>query len=128
MRRDLISAAAAGLSLFFAGCAATPPPASPSAPVAMRRPVTAPPGLQAVMGRDARTLEAQFGKPALDIREGTARKLQFASASCVMDAYLYPPASGAEPVVAHIDTRLPDGRDTDRAACVSELTQQGPAR
>ena len=129
MRRDLIPLAAAGFSLFAVGCTATTPPVTPVATASIPRPAAAPPAdVQALMGRDARTLEAQFGKPALDVREGTARKLQFAGASCVMDAYLYPPQSGAEPVVTHIDTRLPDGRDTDRASCVSALTRQGAAR
>jgi hypothetical protein len=42
----------------------------------------------------------------------------------VLDAYLYPPRRGAEPVVAHVDTRLPDGRDTDKAACVEALSRR----
>ena len=74
------------------------------------------------MGRDAGALEAQFGRPGLDVREGSARKLQFANQTCVLDAYLYPPRQGAEPVVTHVDARLPDGRDTDRAGCVASLS------
>ena len=35
--------------------------------------------------------DAQFGTPDLDVREGTARKLQFLGPACVLDAYLYPP-------------------------------------
>ena len=48
------------------------------------------------MGKDARTLEGLFGPPDLDVREGPARKLQYASSVCVLDAYLYPPAQGRE--------------------------------
>jgi hypothetical protein len=80
-------------------------------------------GLESVIGRTARTLETQFGRPALDIREGTARKLQYSSAVCVLDAYLYPPAAGGEPIVTHVDARLPDGRDIDRASCAQALVQ-----
>jgi hypothetical protein len=80
-------------------------------------------GLESVIGRTARTLETQFGRPALDIREGAARKLQYSSAVCVLDAYLYPPAAGGEPIVTHVDARLPDGRDIDRASCAQALVQ-----
>jgi hypothetical protein len=78
-------------------------------------------GLENVIGRNARFLETQFGKPELDVREGTARKLQFAAPACVLDAYLYPRAAGSEPIVTHVDARLPDGRDIDRASCVAAL-------
>jgi hypothetical protein len=78
-------------------------------------------GLENVIGRNARFLETQFGKPELDVREGTARKLQFAAPACVLDAYLYPRAAGSEPIVTHVDARLPDGRDLDRASCVAAL-------
>jgi hypothetical protein len=81
-------------------------------------------GLENVLGRTARMLEAQFGKPALDVREGPARKLQFAGAACVLDAYLYPPKGGGEPIVTHVDARLRDGRDLDRASCVAALTRR----
>ena len=74
------------------------------------------------MGSNVAALQAQFGRPELDVREGSARKLQFANPNCVLDAYLYPPSQGAEAVVTHIDTRLPDGRDTDRAACIASFS------
>jgi hypothetical protein len=85
-------------------------------------------GQETVLGRDARTLVGQFGEPDLDVREGTARKLQFAGPACVLDAYLYPRAGGGEPVVTHIDARLPDGRDMDRASCIAALSQRRQAR
>jgi hypothetical protein len=69
-----------------------------------------------------------FGKADLDVREGAARKLQFASPACVLDTYLYPPAAGGEPIVTHIDARLPDGRDFDRASCVAALQAQRATR
>jgi hypothetical protein len=80
-------------------------------------------GLESVLGRTARLLETQFGRPDLDIREGPARKLQFSAPACVLDAYLYPPAAGGEPIVTHVDARLPDGRDFDRASCVAAIVQ-----
>jgi hypothetical protein len=83
--------------------------------------VATPTGLEGVMGRPAAALTTQFGTPELDVREGEARKLQFAGAACVLDAYLYPTATGGEPIVTHVDARLPDGRDMDRASCVAAL-------
>jgi hypothetical protein len=72
------------------------------------------------MGRTASALINSFGQPDLDVREGSARKLQFSNETCVLDAYLYP-RSGGDPVVTHVDARLPDGRDVDRASCVAAL-------
>ena len=116
------------LSLLLASCAATPAPrpaaaAAPSAP-----PPVSPAGLQAVIGRTAAVLAAQFGKADLDVREGSARKLQFVGPACVLDTYLYPPAGGGEPIVTHVDARLPDGRDMDRASCVAALSRREEAR
>jgi hypothetical protein len=81
-------------------------------------------GLDDVIGRDARALAALLGNAALDVREGPARKLQFLGPSCVLDAYLYPPRGGGEPVVTHVDARLPDGRETDRNACIGALSRR----
>ena len=69
-------------------------------------------------------LSRLFGNPGLDIREGDARKLQFLGPACVLDLYLYPSRRGAEPVVTHVDARLPDGRDMDRASCVAALSRR----
>lgn len=117
---------ALGLFLVLAGCVA---PTATEAPV---RP-TAPPtfsivGLESVMGRTARALEAEFGQPDLDIREGNARKLQFSGPACVLDAYLYPASRGGDPVVTYVDARLPDGRDFDRASCVAALIAKEETR
>ncbi|MEA2207391.1 MAG: hypothetical protein QOE77_4167 [Blastocatellia bacterium] len=81
-------------------------------------------GLDDVMGHDARALVALFGNAALDVREGPARKLQFLGPACVLDAYLYPPRGGGEPLVTHVDARLPDGRDTDRGGCIATLSRR----
>lgn len=79
-------------------------------------------GLGSVLGADADALVRQFGPPRLDIREGDARKLQWEGSSCILDAYLYPGDHGAHtPVATYVDARRSDGRDIDRAACVSAL-------
>jgi hypothetical protein len=120
-----IRTSAIGLVFLAAGCASSeggkPAPAvhiQPPAPPVYR--VT---GLETVIGRTARYLEAEFGKPDLDIREGQARKLQFSGPACVLDAYLYPARGGGEPIVTYVDARLPDGRDFDRASCVAALSR-----
>lgn len=108
------------------------PGCGPSGPV---RPATTPPppiraeaGLDRVLGRDARALMALFGTPDQDVREESARKLQYASGVCVLDAYLYPPGPGREPVVTHVDARLPTGEDIDRASCIAALSRRREAR
>ena len=108
------------IALSGCGEVAGPPPAT-----AARR---APPALTAptlqVIGSEARTLIAQFGAPALDQREGPARKLQFRGPACVLDAYVYPSANGGPPRVTWIDTRGPQGNDMDRASCVAALSRR----
>jgi hypothetical protein len=108
----------------LAGCvapAAEAPPVAPAARAAVG-------GVDGVIGHTARTLIAQLGQPDLEWREGPARKLQFLGPACVLDAYLYPPRSGAEPVVTHVDARQPDGREMDRASCVAALSARAPIR
>jgi hypothetical protein len=103
----------------------TPKPAAPT-PV-VRPPTYSRLGLEGVMGKTATTLQAEFGRPDLDVQEGNARKLQFGGAICVLDAYLYPPPRGGEAVVTYIDARQPDGRDMDRASCVAALSRRPEA-
>jgi len=106
------------LLLTMSGCAAIPataPAVIPSPPAsAYGKPVQ-------VIGMDAKRLIAAFGQPRLDIRERSARKLQFTNGKCVLDAYLYTPAKGKEPAVTYADARLPDGRDTDVGVCAMGL-------
>ena len=84
-------------------------------------------GLERVIGQDAAGLARLFGQADADIREGTARKLQFASGICVLDAYLYP--KGADGLrVTYLDARQPDGSPIDRASCVAALTRREGAR
>lgn len=77
-------------------------------------------GVDKVQGQSGQTLISRFGTPRLDVREGPARKLQFAGPICVLDAYLYPKGRG-EAVVTHIDTRQRDGKPIDQASCIAAL-------
>jgi hypothetical protein len=117
--------AALGL-LAVAGCVSseTAAPVHPRAALPPPAPRYNPVGLEGVIGRTAKFLETGFGKPSLDIREGPARKLQFAGAACVLDVYLYPPKGGGDPIVTYVDARRPDGADFDRASCVAALERR----
>ena len=137
----MIRLSIAMFALLLAGCATTAPPTKP-APVSAKPALTKPaptrvrparkpppsavaqvvPGVEGVIGNDAAGLIRQFGPPRLDVVEGDARKLQFSGTACVLDAYLYPPLAGKEPLATYIDARRPsDGQDVDRAACIAAL-------
>ena len=116
--------AAAGAILGLSGCVATggtPPKVGP-----VSHPYTSV-GLERVLGQNAAALVHLFGQPDADFREGTARKLQFQSDFCVLDAYLYPKGS-APAVVTYLDAREPDGSNIDRASCVAALTRRSGGR
>lgn len=133
------SLVALGVTAVLAGCVSAPKPAS--APVVTRPPpqtsgpVAAPssqgfiaptvmrmPGLESVIGADARRLTEEFGAPRLTVPEGDAVKLQFSGPSCVLDVFLYPLRPGGQPVATHVEARrASDGQDVDRAACVAAL-------
>lgn len=103
-----------------------PPPRAGYVPVPSQRPAPGPAApmpanLAAIQGATAPRLIARFGKPQLDVSEGTARKLQFSGPICVLDTYLYPQSRG-EPVVTHVDARQRDGRPIDEASCVAALS------
>jgi hypothetical protein len=129
MKRGIFFMAAAAASLTLAGCASSGSRPAPAARAdASPPPVAAPRGTDQrrdlVVGRNAASIIALFGQPALDVQEGIARKLQFSGPGCVLDAYLYPPRERGEAVVTHVDARSPDGRDADRAACIAALRRR----
>ena len=124
MRLQMGALLLAGAAL--AGCVR--PVAEASRPATPPHPAYSMTGLESVIGSTARALVAQFGRPDLELREGNARKLQFLAPACVLDAYLYPPRGGGEPVVTHVDARLPDGREMDRSSCVAALSARQQTR
>lgn len=117
--------ALAVLPLLALAACATRPVAAPgriAAPVPIPRAYPTL-GLERVMGQTARDLTTLFGAADADVAEGAARKLQFGSRICVLDAYLYP-GGGGEPVVTHVDARQRDGSAIDRASCVAALSRR----
>lgn len=120
--RYLLSLAPA---LLLAACTTTgTPKGAPSAEKPMNLHEA---GLERVMGKTAAQLVALFGAADLDGHEGQARRLQFVGPACVLDAYLFPPKPGAEPVVTYVDARLPAGDDIDRASCIASLSRRAAA-
>lgn len=110
------------LLILLAGCGGTtaPPPVVRAAPIPVPQPGMA--ALTTVMGASANALIGQFGRPQLDISEGSARKLQFAGPICVLDAYLYPPKSGrGDATVTFAETRQRDGKPIDQSSCAAAL-------
>ncbi|MEG3176277.1 hypothetical protein U1872_08560 [Sphingomonas sp. RB3P16] len=113
----LFGAILVGLAL--SGCVASGATTTTARPPIIPIP-TGTAGLGGVIGATAAGLTSLLGPPAADIREGTARKLQFTNATCVLDAYLYP-GTRSEPVVTYLDARQTDGSPIDRASCVGAL-------
>ena len=111
-------------ALALSACGPSGAPVRPAGYVPL--PAGAPPppaSVSAISGQTAARLIAEFGQPLADIAEGRARKLQFAGAICVLDAYLYPQGRG-EPVVTYIDTRQRSGGPIDQASCIAALTKR----
>ena len=104
--------------LLTAACATTPAPA-PVAPVTA---IAAKPQRGELIGLTPSEVGARFGRPRIQVREGDGTKVQFATARCVLDLYLYPAGgSGSVARVTHVDARTLDGRDTDKARCLADL-------
>jgi hypothetical protein len=113
MRRFLLL----GPALLLAACG--------TAPQVAPQPVAPPPAIPErgdLIGLTSGELIQRFGAPTLQIHEGTSLKLQFRSGSCILDAYLYPPANGRGlERVTHVDTRVRSGADTDQRGCIATL-------
>jgi hypothetical protein len=118
--RFLAPAYAAAL---LAACTTTP-----KVEQARPTPVTPQPVRQTggLVGLTVDELGARFGQPSFQVREGTALKLQWAAPSCVLDAFLYPPASGSGALrVTYVEARRPTGDPTDQLGCIAALDAAG---
>jgi len=106
--------------LFLAACSGTPAPEeAPAPPPAANSPNVVHSNL---IGASAAQLIQLFGQPALQVREGPGLKLQWRGRSCILDAYLYAQGAAGERV-AHVDTRVQSGADTDQLTCVGSLSR-----
>lgn len=96
-----------------------PAPGNVPAPTILREA-----GLDSVIGKGASSLTRRFGSARIDLSEGDARKLQFISASCVLDIFLYPLERNATPVATHVEARQRvGGGDANRAGCIADVEQ-----
>lgn len=85
-----------------------------------------PPPLTAgdLMNRDAGMLARTLGPAELRRRDGPAEVWQYRSATCVLDAYLYPPRKDARLRVVRLEARrrpAADGGKTTIDACLAQL-------
>jgi hypothetical protein len=105
-------------ALLLAACASTPPPPveKPTVPVA----VPTKPERGELIGLSSNELVARLGTPRIQVREGDGTRLQFTSAACVLDAYLYP-GSGGVPRVSHVEARTRDGRGATQESCLATI-------
>jgi hypothetical protein len=86
-------------------------------------------GLEGIIGERAGSLVRRFGEARIDLAEGDARKLQFTSDRCVLDVFLYPLESNAEPVATHVVAReRKGGGETDRAGCIGDIERSAGRR
>ena len=116
MRRLLPFAA-----LFVTACATAPAPSpTPTPPGPTPAPVRT-----NLSGLNEAELTGRFGPAAFRVREGVGLKLQWQNATCVLDAYLYPPERGSGPAsVLHVDARRPGSGETVAVeSCVTALSR-----
>ncbi|MEO8618475.1 MAG: hypothetical protein ABI412_03835 [Sphingomicrobium sp.] len=107
-------------SLLLAACA-TAPQTTPTTPSTSVNPVH---HGATLIGLSATDLVTRFGQPAFRLKEGPGTKLQWRSANCVLDAYLYPrDGNRGDDYVTHVDTRRPSGDALDFASCVNLLAR-----
>lgn len=117
------------LPLALAACATADPTPPPRATV--RAPAPAVPQMNTggdAIGHDARWLRAEFGEPSATYAEGEGTRLQWSRPVCVLDAYLYPPATGGQPAVTYVDARLPTGADMDAMSCMAAIRAERARR
>ena len=74
-----------------------------------------------LIGLTTQELGERLGAPGFQVREGPGVKLQWAGASCVLDAFLYPAPGTNVLRVTWVDARRPSGDPTDRAGCLAAL-------
>lgn len=115
----LVSACSAGSSGAPTSVRPAPSSGSVPAPTILREA-----GLSSVIGEGASSLTRRFGDARIDLSEGDVRKLQFVSANCVLDIFLYPLERNAAPIATHVEARQrAGGGDADRARCIKDVEQ-----
>ena len=84
-------------------------------------PAVADPAL--LVGLDGDSVAALLGKPGFSRHDGPARVLQYSSASCVLDLFLYKQESEATHRVIHVELRDLSTDQTTTVACMRSLAK-----
>ena len=74
-----------------------------------------------LIGREPAEVASLLGPPALDRNEGSARQLQFADASCVLDVFFYPDKRSGKVAATYLEARTRTGQALETRACVDAL-------
>ncbi|MBX3517756.1 MAG: hypothetical protein KF815_12530 [Rhodospirillales bacterium] len=140
MRATRATAAAAAVALCLSGCASDLDPLTPAADD-----TTAPaPGQTAAVegglgaaqaakgkgplkGMETAKVEETLGPPSFRRSDGPSEWLQYRSASCVLDIFLYREAGEETARVAHIEARTSRLDPMPEATCLQSLTPPKPA-
>ena len=110
------------VALLATGCTPTPDVAPLPRPAEPRPAPVVPQQRGDLIGLTAGELVQLLGSPALQIREGQSLKLQFRSAGCILDAYLYRATNGqGVERVTHVDARRRSGAELDQRQCIAGM-------
>ena len=90
-------------------------------PIPVPAPAPAKQSLQ-LIGREPAEVASLLGKPALDRSEGTARQLQFANTTCVLDVFFYPDRRSGKVAATYLEARTRAGQSFETRACVDAFT------
>lgn len=108
-------------ALLAAGCASTPATRT-AAPTSSAPLLSNEHEHDNLNGMTANDLAEHLGTPRIQVREGDGIKLQYIGATCVLDAYLYPPVSGSGvPRVTHVDARTLQGAIVSPKGCIASI-------
>ncbi|GER02497.1 hypothetical protein JCM17846_01790 [Iodidimonas nitroreducens] len=91
--------------------------ASPPTPITV--PQSPDPGR--LLGLTAGDVHHLMGVPLLVRREDRAQMMQYKSAQCVLDIYLYEPQPGMHFRAQHVEARDLDGQPFDSTQCMAQL-------
>lgn len=141
MKDARATAAAAAVALCLGGCASDLEPLEPSADAAsaaqaseetaaVGNSLSAAPGGKGsgpLKGMETARVEETLGVPSFRRSDGPSEWLQYRSASCVLDIFLYREAGEETARVAHIEARNTRLDPMPEATCLQSLAPPKPA-
>lgn len=127
--------------LCLAGCAADPEPQGAARGAPASTPVGAPEGGTATIeagpesvikrggalaGMETAKVEATLGPPSFRRSDGPSEWLQYRSATCILDVFLYRDADAETARVAHVEARTSQLDSVPESTCLDSLMQRRP--